>query len=108
MAVDPIPSSRAWRLGIRLAGQLIADGGRTTIADAQRLARRTEYTQVERRSDGSNKGAASTRRTTDAVRWLARHNLVTETDGVIVASDLPDLAAWIADELEDHAWTSEG
>lgn len=100
----PQPGTRAWRMGIRLAGQLVADGGRTSVASAQDLAKRTEYTQVMKRSDGSNKGLASTRAVTYAVRWLADEGVARQGGGHIVTDDMSDLAAWLADELEEHPW----
>lgn len=108
MPTDPQPGTRPWRLGIRLAGQLVADGGRTSVRAAQALAQRTEYTQNLTRADGRDKGKASTRAVTDVLRWFEREELAREEGGVIIADDLADVTAWIADELEGHPWTPPG
>lgn len=100
----PIPGSRGWRLTIRLAGQLIADGGRTHIDDARDLAEDTEYTEQVRRSGGQSRGRASTHHTKSAVRALAGLDLAEQRGESIIASDLPALAAWVADELDAHGW----
>ena len=52
MSATPKPGSRGWRMTIRLAGQLIADGGRTHVDDARDLAEDAEYPGVSRRPDG--------------------------------------------------------
>jgi len=99
------PGSRGWRLAIRLAGQLIADGGSTHIDDARDLAEDSEYTGQVRRSGGQSRGRASTHHTKSAVRALAALDLARSVPDGIVADDLARLAAWVADELDAHPWS---
>lgn len=106
MSAAPAPGSRGWRMVIRLAGQLIADGGRTHIDDVRDLAEDAEYPGISRRPDGQSRGRASTHHTKSAVRALAALGLAEQQRGqAVIAGDLAALAAWVAAQLAAQPWT---
>lgn len=106
MSATPARGSRGWRMTIRLAGQLIADGGRSHIDDARDLAEDTEYTGQVRRGGGQSRGRASTQHTRSAVRALSSLGLARHEGEGIYCDDLAMLAAWVAAELAAHPWTA--
>lgn len=104
MSATPKPGSAGWRMTIRLAGHLIADGGRSHIEDVRDLAEDTGHTGALRRGDGSQRGLASTEMVRSAIRALSGLGLAERKGDAIIAVDLARLAAWVAGELREHPW----
>lgn len=97
------PGSRTWQLAIRIAAQLIVDCGHSRGAPLRRIADSLGWSVAPRqRPDGTNRGSRAGEAVSHAVRALATLELV-ERDGADVrALDVGDLAAWLADELDEH------
>lgn len=85
---------------IRAAGQLIANDG--NISDKRlrhELARLSEVTGSVRLSDGSSNGSRVGRSIRHAVKYLTREGLIRRDGDRWLATDLPELACWVADAL---------
>lgn len=95
------PGSAHWKLAVRLCGRLIADDGVTLGLKGRRLARAVGFEgEVTRRPNGHTRGTRAAQALCRVMRALEELKLARRDDKHIVAVNLPDIAAWLADELD--------
>lgn len=102
--------SRLWRLAVRICGRLILDDGRTLNNKARNIACTMGWDNSERQHkvNGKSKGTRAAQAVGHAVWKLRQLDLVKRDGDALVALDLADVAAWVADELAEEAdWRDE-
>jgi hypothetical protein len=100
---DLLPGTGHWDLAVRICGRLIGEGGRMPNETAVAIAKAIGISgQLSRRPDGRSRGSRHGQAVARVVSALRDLDLVYRDDGDIVAKDLADVAAWVADELDQE------
>ncbi len=94
--------SNFWLLAVRLAGRLIADNGLTRVGKAGDLAKEVGFRGASQTIDGQPMGSRAGVAVSRVVRALRDLGLVRRHENLIIADSLADVAAWLADELDQH------
>lgn len=92
-----------WHLAVRICGRLIADGGRTHTAKIRNLGLKLGITDpLPPRADGTSRGSRRGVAARRAMQSLEELGLVKRDGMYLLADNLGDVAAWLADELDAY------
>lgn len=94
--------SREWQLAVRTAGYLIARGGRVPAVKLRGIAANTFGFEgsLPKKPNGTSRGSVAGLAVSRVARAFVELDLVRRDGDDLVADDLADVAAWLADELE--------
>lgn len=95
--------SADWRLAIRICGRLIADDGTIRGADAREIARKVGFEgTLPKRGNGASRGSKAGVAVYRVMRALEELDLARRAGEDVEAVNLADIAAWVADELDQE------
>lgn len=97
------PGGADWRLAVRICGLLIADDGTIPGARAREIARKVGFEgALPKRGNGVSRGSKAGVAVYRVLRALEELDLARRAGEAIEAVNLADIAAWVADELDQE------